>query len=358
MKIVIQAVLIPQEGYGYLGIETARSLSKGGHEVVVLPASGYGVHKDLDQEVRSLVHNPPKIGIFPFNSDVNMAIVPPVPCARVERRAIYPTRGGMTTLETMWEAQSPPSRWVKALKNMGLDYIVVPHKSSQECFERAGISVPYKVLTPGVEKNKFQFVARDTKGMFKFLTLGRMEPRKNPGVTLRAFQDAFPARDYPNVGLVMKTRPDTLPTEVVQAKRSDRRIHLISNDLTEEKLVELYYACHAFVFPSRGEGFSFPPRHAVCSGMPTIVTNNTAMADIPGTIRIDPDSYSPMSKCGFSDGEERDMLMADIDYHKVAEAMKDIYDNYQDHVEAARTGAVDMMSWDEFPNHFEEVFND
>jgi glycosyltransferase involved in cell wall biosynthesis len=87
--------------------------------------------------------------------------------------------------------------------------------------------------------------------------------------------------------------------------------------LPEEDLRKLYYYCDAFVYPSLGEGFGFPPRNAVATGLPTLVTSWSALQEIPGAIKVPIQAMVPMPSCGFSYGQEKELHMALIDETKL-----------------------------------------
>jgi hypothetical protein len=53
-------------------------------------------------------------------------------------------------------------------------------------------------------------------------------------------------------------------------------IHVITEELSDEELVKLYYDHDVLVYPSYGEGFGFIPLQALATGMPTICTSGWA----------------------------------------------------------------------------------
>ena len=53
----------------------------------------------------------------------------------------------------------------------------------------------------------------------------------------------------------------------------------IPENLSTEDLVRLYHKCHCLVYPTSGEGFGMIPFEAICTGMPTIVSNATGCRD-------------------------------------------------------------------------------
>jgi glycosyltransferase involved in cell wall biosynthesis len=54
-------------------------------------------------------------------------------------------------------------------------------------------------------------------------------------------------------------------------------------ELEEERLVDLYCACDAFLAPSKAEGFGLPVVEAMACGTPVIASNCTAFPEVVGT---------------------------------------------------------------------------
>jgi glycosyltransferase involved in cell wall biosynthesis len=127
--------------------------------------------------------------------------------------------------------------------------------------------------------------------------------------------------------------------------------------MPEADLVKLFHRCHCFVYPSMGEGFSQPPRNAIATGMPTIVTQWSAMRDMPGAIFVPPSKMVPMPTNAFVCGEESRCKMAYVDPSDLAIVMRDVYEHYQDYIERTIEGGKAALSWEDFPEHFMEVMD-
>jgi glycosyltransferase involved in cell wall biosynthesis len=362
-KIAIQAICMMKEGYGYLGCMTALSLKRAGHDVTIFPAPEYGICHELPTEVRRLIPND-RMHITTRNLaitggyDINLAITLPVKHLSVRhtpRRPIIENNAPINALETMWEADHLPTQWVEAINHMNCNRIVVPHVWVEEMFKASGINKPIIVLTPGIDKVTYKLARRDGGHDFRFLQMGRMEPRKNIEATLKAFRKAFPITQFPQVKLVVKTRPDAVPKTILNYIQADNRISCMSTDVSEQELVKLFHHCHCFVYPSMGEGFSQPPRNAIATGMPTIVTQWSAMRDVPGAVHVPPAKMVPMPTNSFVCGEESRCKMAYVDPDDLALVMQDVYQNYKQYVEYTIEGGKTALSWQDFPAHFMEV---
>ncbi|MEI7736898.1 MAG: glycosyltransferase, partial [Ferruginibacter sp.] len=58
-----------------------------------------------------------------------------------------------------------------------------------------------------------------------------------------------------------------------------RRFILFFDDVSEDDLIEFYKASAVFVYPSKAEGFGFPPLEAAALKVPVLCANNTALND-------------------------------------------------------------------------------
>lgn len=246
---------------------------------------------------------------------------------------------------TMYEAHRCPDPWVKKLNSMKLP-IFAPSEFVRKMFIDSGVKVPVQHLELGV--NSTYYVSRQrtypTDRPFRFLTMGKLEPRKNVEVALSCFEQAF--FEYPNVEFIIKTRERFLPSSVKFAAQKDKRIKIIEKTITEDELRKLFYHCDAFVYPSRGEGFAFPPRHAVATGLPTLVTDWSALSEIAGAIKIATDDMSPMPPCGFSYGDHDKMLMANVDELDLIYTMQDLVGEPEFYNKVAKlTYGIRQFTW-------------
>jgi glycosyltransferase involved in cell wall biosynthesis len=296
MNIKLTGCFDTYDGYGYIGENLALSLDKLGHNVWVNPIKIWYRKESLKERTIQLME--------PIKPDFELIVMYPT----YEFQGIHKNAAIMT----MYEAHKCPDAWVKRLNSLKLP-IIAPSKFVSAMFRDSGVTVPISHLNLGIDT---EFYAKKLRSFpkdrpFRFLTIGKMEPRKNVDCLVHCFEEAFPNDE--SVELIIKTRERFLPSSVRQAVQKDKRIKIIEKTISEEELRKLYYYCDAFVYPSRGEGFAFPPRNAVATGMPTMVTDWSALAEIAGAIKIATTDTSPMPPCGFSYGEHDKLYMANID---------------------------------------------
>jgi len=121
------------------------------------------------------------------------------------------------------------------------------------------------------------------------LYLGTIEPRKNVGAIIKAFQ-------------LLKQNPlfDDLKL-IIAGENRDPNIRIHPNDpniifwgkaTTEEKSM-LYNLAEVFVYPSFFEGFGFPPLEAQASGCPVVASNRASLKEVLGNSALLTDPWKP-----------------------------------------------------------------
>lgn len=335
MNIKITGALDVRDGYGYITHSLALVLDKLGHNVYVNPIKAWYSEDQLSPRIKELMK--------PNEPDFELIVMYPV--------HNFDVIHSKAAIITMYEAHKCPPVWVKKINRMKIP-VLCPTNFVRYMFKESGVKNPLEVLTLGVDTDLYKRKVRHypTEHPFRFFTMGKMEPRKNLDLTVRSFQTAFPNDE--NVELIIKTRERFLSTTVKVAANKDKRIKVIEKTLTEEELVKLYYYCDAFVYPSRGEGFAYPPRNAIATGMPTIVTDWSALAEIPAAIKVRTTGLSSMPPCGFSYGEHDKMLMADVNEDLLTQYMYDlVMEEYTYDVWAKDAYNTKQDTWEDCANN-------
>jgi glycosyltransferase involved in cell wall biosynthesis len=120
------------------------------------------------------------------------------------------------------------------------------------------------------------------------LTVATLEPRKNLGALLRAFEEL--PEDLPPHTLVVAGavgwKVGGLLAELDQA--SSQLVY--TGYITDAELVRLYGGAACFVYPSLYEGFGFPPLEAMACGTPVVTSDRTSLPEIVGDagLLVDP----------------------------------------------------------------------
>jgi hypothetical protein len=309
LNIVLNGCTTVADGYGEITHQLARALAKN-NDVSITPNKAWHSTTYMQSDIKGMLNKNLKSVDF-------------------ELFIFYPNDGLSSRYKTgilsMWEGNLLPSPWINGLNRFG--NVFSPSKFVKGVFINSGVKSNVHLLPLGVNTSLYKTTHREfpKNRPFRFLTVGKMEPRKNVSTLVKAFTEEFVGED---IELWIKTRERFLPVEVSSAAKNDPRIKILEKTLGEEELANLYKDCDCFVYPSRAEGFSFPPRNAIATGMPTIVTGWSALSEIKGAVKIPILGLSPMHPCGFSFGEDKGILMADVSPTTLGKVMRDVMNRY------------------------------
>jgi glycosyltransferase involved in cell wall biosynthesis len=156
----------------------------------------------------------------------------------------------------------------------GVDDRFSPGPPDEELLARLGVEAPY------------------------LLTVGRLQPRKNLDAAIDAF-GRLVAAGLPHRLVVVGARGwrDEALLERVRTAGVADRIQLTGR-ITDEELIGLYRAAACFVFPSRFEGFGFPPLEAMACGAPVVSSDRTSMPEVVGDagMLVDPEDTAALAE--------------------------------------------------------------
>lgn len=128
-----------------------------------------------------------------------------------------------------------------------------------------------------------------------FLYVGAIQPRKNLGTLLRAFE--LVAGDIPESVLALVGEAAWMSDGVLSAIEAHPfrdRIRLMGRATFEERAA-LYRHARAFIFPSLYEGFGLPVLEAFSAGIPSVVADNSSLPEVAGDGALLFDAQSPES---------------------------------------------------------------
>jgi glycosyltransferase involved in cell wall biosynthesis len=115
------------------------------------------------------------------------------------------------------------------------------------------------------------------------LFMGTVEPRKNVGVLLEAYE-ALRARRPSAPPLLLAG--NVHPAARAWVERAERgalagRV-VVTGYVTEKKRQELYERAHMLVLPSLDEGFGLPVLEAMAAGVPVVVSSGGSLPEVAG----------------------------------------------------------------------------
>jgi glycosyltransferase involved in cell wall biosynthesis len=169
------------------------------------------------------------------------------------------------------------------------------------------------------------------------LTVGTLQPRKNVESVLHAFERLVTAGVEQQLALVGdRGWRDEALAELIRSSPAAERI-VVTGRVSDDDLVGLYRGADCFVFPSRYEGFGFPPLEAMACGTPVISSNRTSLPEVVGdaALLVDPDDVGAIER-GLaellSSPERRDALVergrrraAEFSWRRCAQLTADAY---------------------------------
>jgi len=119
-------------------------------------------------------------------------------------------------------------------------------------------------------------------------------PRKNIEGIIRSFARSKAINDHQ---LVLGCGLDVDKYHLLAKELDIADKVVILPKLDDQDVVELYSACHAFVFPSLYEGFGLPILEAMQCGAPVITSNNSSCPEVAGdaAILVDPNNIEQIS---------------------------------------------------------------
>lgn len=185
-----------------------------------------------------------------------------------------------------WEEDRIPAEYIEWF-NRDLDGIGTMSGFVTRALKDSGLKIPVKTMGLGVRLienyDEIPPYPLKTNKSVRFLSISSAFPRKGIDVLIKAYFKTFSQED--DVCLILKTFPNIHNRTVEQLEKLRKRypnapeVEHIDCDLPEEQLYGLYKAASCYVHCARGEGFGLPVAEAMLAGIPTIVCNNSGLAD-------------------------------------------------------------------------------
>jgi len=160
---------------------------------------------------------------------------------------------------------------------------------------------PYGIgaqFTPGAAPERDPFL----------LAVGTLQPRKNLETALRAFERLVAdglehrlaiagGRGWRDASLLAR----------IEASPARSRIDLTGH-VSEAGLLDLYRGAACLLYPSRAEGFGFPPLEAMACGTPAVVSTAGSLPEVAGDAApaVDPDDAPGLAEAVASVLRDRD----------------------------------------------------
>lgn len=137
-------------------------------------------------------------------------------------------------------------------------------------------------VTPnGVDHSLFHPCARQTRFNLSHdyvLFVGTLEPRKNLGLLLQAWNEI--KDEYKDIWLMIVGVSGSV-FKTIRVSHGMERVRFLGY-VDDETLAGLYANATLFVLPSQDEGFGLPALEAMASGTPVIVSDGGALPEVVG----------------------------------------------------------------------------
>lgn len=228
---------------------------------------------------------------------------------------------------TMCESDRIGKPWVDACN--GMDLIVVPNEWNKQVFESSGVVRPIEIIRHGTWTEMYPYYDRPKRDVFTFGIVGWLDNRKGVFDVIRAFSSEFSPEEP--VQLYLKSSSKDFG---YYSHFHDKRIRTDIHHLSPDLLRELYYSFDAFVFPSKAEGVGQPPREAMSTGLPVILTDYSGLHEV-----ADPRYSYPLQPKEFLsrvDWTEQPGQWAQIDIQELMATMRYVYEHQAEAKEKGR----------------------
>jgi glycosyltransferase involved in cell wall biosynthesis len=159
--------------------------------------------------------------------------------------------------------------------------IVISRFTAREVEHRLGVPASrIAICYPGAP----DWAAREQEpARGSVLFLGTLEPRKNLGVLLDAYERLLSLRpDAPNLVLAGHAAPEA-GSLVARTRQPPLAGHVeVLGYVAPDRRVDVFRQALVFVLPSHAEGFGMPALEAMTCGVPVIVANRAALPEVVG----------------------------------------------------------------------------
>lgn len=229
---------------------------------------------------------------------------------------------------TPWESTKIPSGWIDHMRQC--DEIWATSNYVKEIYEKHQVHHNIHVIPHGIS-DEFAIIDREIINTFNFLHVGGDSKRKNAQMAVDAFLELYEGNmDFK---LYLKYTNFCFAEVYLNGRLVPASMHpqivAIPNSYDIESLVKLYHSCHCMIYPTNGEGFGMIPFESICTGMPTIVTNETGCKDF-ANYSIPLDAEFTFAEWNTQQYGEDTGMWASPDFEQLLELMEVVVNEYDD----------------------------
>lgn len=229
---------------------------------------------------------------------------------------------------TPWESTKIPKGWAEHMKQC--DEIWATSNFVKSVYEKNNVHHDIHVIPHGISSD-FSILDREVTDTFNFLHVGGDSKRKNAQMVVDAFLELYDGDEQ--YRLYLKYNNFCFAEIYFNGKLLPATVHPqiigVPGSLDVEDLVRLYHNCHCMVYPTSGEGFGMIPFEAICTGMPTIVTNETGCKDF-AHYSIPLDAEFVVADWNNKQFDEDTGMWASPDFEQLIDLMKSVVSEYDE----------------------------
>lgn len=202
-------------------------------------------------------------------------------------KAYFERKSNLFLIYTMFESTEIPLEWLDWVDIF--DGFIVPSEWNADVFRQQGIDKPIYVIPLGIKSRDWPLLKRDYSGTFNIIWQGTSYSDRKGGevfsiegntVIWHGIAKIFKQLRLKDSTLTLKLNPYYFKhkTEFDLPLSIDPPIRSIGMKYSQEQMLELLANMHLSVYPSTGEGFGLIPVEHMATGLPVILSNNTAMS--------------------------------------------------------------------------------
>lgn len=251
---------------------------------------------------------------------------------------LHPPRTKKTGFCTCTELRKPPAEQISAMNKA--DFILALSQFSTDSY-KAVLDEPEKVFKVGFPMFKGEYNPKgstlkltniDDKYKFKFLTVGRIDVRKNIETLIKCFSEEF--GNNPEVCLILKIYSPNYCVPL-WIKKYNPSNNIFWFDVRIPDMDILYRSVNAYITTDLGEAWSGPTQEAMLCGIPAIAPRHSGHLDYMtdgNSFLIDVSDWKPI---GHREDNKYERLLpsqAEVKYpleESVKEKMREVYERYK-----------------------------
>lgn len=266
-KIVYDSVIYTYEGITEHARKEAVELQKRGYQVLLLDNR---YREGFEPELQTMYHPID----FTKNDYVTIVNQPP---PRWNATKGYRNRIGYLAFEGQL-----PKDWVQQINSSDIIELWTPSTYCETLFKKSGVNKPLYVIPHGLNSI---FIPNPNKNdVFTFFAMGTYHnDRKGLDLVAKAFSEEFKNE---NAQLVFKVNGIYNPNASFNTYINNHidfdgntNVTYVTDNLSEQELVDLFNQAHVFVSPHRSEGFGINILNAIGCGLPVVCTGETGNVD-------------------------------------------------------------------------------